>query len=148
MRYIGDWQTAAPDKGGVWHYVEPGSHAMHICMVMTFRELLHHRARRLIAGFVQGTTGIAIDTVDFKLLRQSATELGAIAELLDTAEPGELDELATNRSHNAQGAPALDDLVSVHELNRWWCSAAVEPENGPPGFDTAGGAIDPARYEP
>lgn len=145
MRYIGNWQTAAPAEPGVWHYVEPGSHTMNVCMVDTRRALLIHRVRRLVTGLVTGLLGYPLEGANWSALAVSASELADIAEELALGRES-LEVLTTNRSHNAQGAPALDDLAPVAELERWWCNASVEPENGPPGFDTDAGAGHPSEY--
>lgn len=150
--YIGDWQTAAPEESGPWHYVEPGGHMMHVCFVKPRYELVAARGRMLLGKMARAAAADKWGEID-----EFVAELGCITGelsqyvlLRDSREArlggppfSMFKVLTTNRSSSCVGAPPFDDLVPVTELNRWWCSAVVEPENGPPGFDTSAGAIDP-----
>lgn len=147
--YIGDWTTATPTEAGPWHYVEPGGHTMHVCMVKPRHALLADRAEAIVASM-----RVDAEVGRWRAVDELVAELGCITgELVGYVQLrasegvgtllGAYDAFTTNRSSSCVGPPPHDDLVPVTELNRWWCNAVVEPENGPPGFDTEAGAIDP-----
>jgi hypothetical protein len=129
---------------------------MFICYVKPRPELVASRGEAIITAMLDACLADRWGDVDGLVaelgcitgeLAQHGLLTGSREARLGGPPLAMLEVLTTNRSSSCVGAPPLDDLVAVTELNRWWCSAVVEPENGPPGFDTSAGAIDPQDYE-